>query len=1154
MNRKFLLSMLILLTLYGYMQAALGLSNPLFNTTHVISNAGPVIKITSPKTGDKFKYGKLIYAEAEASDANATVQVVEFFFEGYLVGRDSVAPYSTEFFGYPVAANGILKAVVTNMNGLKSADSITISVAYNESPTIKILNPAPGAVIKANETVTIEADATDTDGTILAVYFWIDNNYVGASYTPPYRFDWKATEGAVPIAVTAIDNDYAQTSEQIDLIVGKADFSVKIKEPNNGTVFSTGDTVTVKADVVSLQPVNSVEFFVNDQSIAVDAIPPFSASFTVKTGISKVLAIASSGGKTTADSVFIKANNPAVNQLPFVRILDGYNGEIVKTGSTVNIDTRASDPDGSVTEVEFFVNGLSIGVDRTAPFSYVWKAVEGLAEITAVPTDNTGTKGKESNVLRIQVSPVYSRLKIIEPREGTVYKPGNKIKIEAFNNCLESYVTYTRSRVQFRVNDKNLGTVMKYPYTVDWIAEKGKAVIQAIAKDNLDEVIDSVTILVDDGNQNLPPVVSLKRPYNGATIDPGKTVSIEASAKDADGTIKSVSFFVNNVLLGRDSIAPYTTTWLTQAGAAVVKAVAVDNQGAVTADSCKINVIKNTAPVIEIMSPANGDVLQLYHGVDIETKVSDAEGQVSTVEFYENNKLYGTDSQEPFQIYWSTSAPGKKVLKVIATDDKGLKSSDSVTVQVEAPLDSVNVKIKSPQHFASYNMGDIVKLEAEASAVSPAKVDYVEFQINDSIELYDYTAPYTADWTATDQGVVKLEVFAAYNNHLDMDTDSIFVRESDFDVQIISPTKNSDAIATGRSLTIEALASDANNKKIKQVEFFVEGVSVGSDATMPYTAVWPGQGQPGRILIVAVATNLLGEQVSDTVIVNVTPAAILVKITNPLNGQELNAGDPVTINAQVSQYNVVEYHVCHVEFFVNDVSIGYESKTTASNPFQTEWIPKKGYAVIKAVAWSWNGIAKDSIVVKVNDPVTNDPPTITLNSPLDGAIYQVNDNIDLEADAFDTDGYVKKVVFYVHDAVGQTLSFTDTVAPYACDWIPKKAGQYTVNAKATDDLGAEGSSLTVNVYVTPVTAIASVDADQWVSVYPNPAKDQLTIETNEQATVQLLAADGRVVIQPMSIQANQKHSLAIEQIANGTYILNISNANYSSFKRILINR
>ena len=66
---------------------------------------------------------------------------------------------------------------------------------------------------------------------------------------------------------------------------------------------------------------------------------------------------------------------------------------------SITITATASDPDGTVTKVEFRDGSTVIGTDTSAPYSYTWKNVpSGSHSLTALATDNAGATATSSPV------------------------------------------------------------------------------------------------------------------------------------------------------------------------------------------------------------------------------------------------------------------------------------------------------------------------------------------------------------------------------------------------------------------------------------------------------------------------------------------------------------------------------------------------------------------------------------------------------------------------------------------------------------------------------------------------------------------------------------------------------------------------------------
>ncbi|WP_404343496.1 glycosyl hydrolase family 18 protein [Pseudoalteromonas mariniglutinosa] len=78
------------------------------------------------------------------------------------------------------------------------------------------------------------------------------------------------------------------------------------------------------------------------------------------------------------------------NQQPEITSLSPADGSLFADKDSVVISAQANDADGTVSRIEFFVNGVSIAVDSSAPFSADWQASAGSHTISAVATDDDG--------------------------------------------------------------------------------------------------------------------------------------------------------------------------------------------------------------------------------------------------------------------------------------------------------------------------------------------------------------------------------------------------------------------------------------------------------------------------------------------------------------------------------------------------------------------------------------------------------------------------------------------------------------------------------------------------------------------------------------------------------------------------------------------
>ncbi len=112
------------------------------------------------------------------------------------------------------------------------------------------------------------------------------------------------------------------------------------------------------------------------------------------------------------------------------------------------------------------------------------------------------------------------------------------------------------------------------------------------------------------------------------------------------------------------------------------------------------------------------------------------------------------------------------------------------------------------------------------------------------------------------------------------------------------------------------------------------------------------------------------------------------------------------------------------------------------------------------------------------------------------------------------------------------------------------AGTYAVTI--TDN---NGCTLATNVVVQDVTGINSLSADNSISVYPNPAKEILTIESKQSFMTEIKLTDvlGQVVSQQISLRVNHVE-LNVSTLPAGVYILEVKQGDVKFQKQIVIGR
>jgi beta-glucanase (GH16 family) len=141
---------------------------------------------------------------------------------------DEQAPFDQEFYIILNAAIGGNYTGCTNPGCITAALPQQFLVDYvrvyedipNATPAVSITSPASGSSLPAGD-ITIEATASDTDGSIATVEFYNGFTYLGEDTTEPYSFLWASVPGGCyEIVARAIDDLGGEETDAVDVTVG----------------------------------------------------------------------------------------------------------------------------------------------------------------------------------------------------------------------------------------------------------------------------------------------------------------------------------------------------------------------------------------------------------------------------------------------------------------------------------------------------------------------------------------------------------------------------------------------------------------------------------------------------------------------------------------------------------------------------------------------------------------------------------------------------------------------------------------------------------------------------------------------------------------------------------------------------------------------
>lgn len=117
---------------------------------------------------------------------------------------------------------------------------------------------------------------------------------------------------------------------------------------------------------------------------------------------------------------------------------------------------------------------------------------------------------------------------------------------------------------------------------------------------------------------------------------------------------------------------------------------------------------QNQLPVVSITSPSDGEKFDVPAMIEISVNVSDPDGDITKVEFYNETIKIGEKTNDPFTFKWDDVDEGTYKITARAFDNNGeFTISDTITVTVEYPI---SVKRAKPFNIKKNTARKIVKL------------------------------------------------------------------------------------------------------------------------------------------------------------------------------------------------------------------------------------------------------------------------------------------------------------------------------------------------------------------------------------------------------------------------------------------------------------
>ena len=234
----------------AWLDAASGQTNNPLSFT--LTNANPTVRglfsSLPPNT----------FALTVLRDGNGTIdrsEVRKFYTNGTTVTLTALPKPNQSFVGWSGDASGTQNPLPVVMDRSKTITAHFISTI---APVVQLVSPTPGDQQAAPGTFTIEAEASDPDGTVAKVEFWVDSSLLAVRNQRPFAIEWSEVPvGSYQLTAVAYDNSgLKRTSSPITVTVnpparfrfdkaayavGEGDGSVTVEVVNDGVHGGTVD-------------------------------------------------------------------------------------------------------------------------------------------------------------------------------------------------------------------------------------------------------------------------------------------------------------------------------------------------------------------------------------------------------------------------------------------------------------------------------------------------------------------------------------------------------------------------------------------------------------------------------------------------------------------------------------------------------------------------------------------------------------------------------------------------------------------------------------------------------------------------------------------------------------------------------------------------
>ena len=626
-------------------------------------NIPPSVALTSPAAGSVFTSPAAITVAAAASDLDGSVAQVEFFANGTSIGVDTTSPYSVSWANAPAGQHSLTAVARDDENAATTSSPVAIIVAVASQAS--------------------------------AVFFGLDTstqgNWVGKYGDHGYNVIEDAVSYPSYALVTAsghTDHTWSSTTSDVRALQ-RASGGGRIAATWYGQTFSIDvhlidgvahNLALYGLDWDRIERSQRIDVRDADTSALLDSrtISSFGGGhylvWTV-TGRVRIEITRLSGANAVVSGLFF---GPVTNHPPSVSLSSPAENTTFTAPATMTLAASATDADGTITQVEFFASGTSLGVDTTSPYGLTRTDLPaGVYTLTAVATDDDGDTATSSPVSVVVAAPTPPTAVFLGVDAstrgnwiGTYGGDGYNVIADAVSYPAYAQITSSGTTQHMWAASTSNVRALQSASGVGRLAAAWYGQSFSISVNLLDGgPHDLALYFLDWDNASRSQRVDVRNADTSALLD-SRTVS------GFSGGQFLVWSLTGNVRIDITLLAGPN---------AVVSGLLLDPP-------------TNRPPSVSLTSPAVGAEFTAPATMTLAAAASDTDGTITQVEFFANGTSLGIDATSPYSVTRSDLPAGIYTLTAVATDDDGDTTTSlpvSVVVAAQAPASAVFLGVDS---------------------------------------------------------------------------------------------------------------------------------------------------------------------------------------------------------------------------------------------------------------------------------------------------------------------------------------------------------------------------------------------------------------------------------------------------------------------------